>query len=73
MTETTTRKGNTTMTTTTRTPYAVDRCIELLEVLRAIYPHFETLAWEYDRMSQDGKDAADAIADIFERFGKAGQ
>tara|TARA_Y100000310_G_scaffold160498_1_gene160258 strand:- start:304 stop:495 length:192 start_codon:yes stop_codon:yes gene_type:complete len=63
MTETTTREGNTTMTTTTRTPAT--------EVVRAIYPHFETLAWEYDRMSQDGKDALDAIADIFDaKYGR---
>ncbi len=28
---------------------------------KEILPHLETLGWEYDRMSQDGKDAFDAI------------
>jgi|TARA_Y100000034_G_C6818859_1_gene368606 hypothetical protein len=64
-TPTTATKGGAMSTThtTTRTPAT--------EVLRAIRPHFEELWFEYDRMSQDGKDAMDAIGDIFE--GKAGQ
>jgi hypothetical protein len=31
-----------------------------------ILPHLENLGWEYDRMSQDGKDAFDAIEKIYE-------
>jgi len=31
------------------------------ELLHAIVPHICELAWEYDRVSSDGKDALDAI------------
>ena len=33
---------------------------------KEILPHLENLGWEYDRMSQDGKDAFDSIDKIYQ-------
>tara|TARA_B100000029_G_scaffold455373_1_gene482578 strand:+ start:9668 stop:9862 length:195 start_codon:yes stop_codon:yes gene_type:complete len=33
---------------------------------KEILPHLENLGWEYDRMSQDGKDALDSIDKIYQ-------
>jgi hypothetical protein len=40
------------------------------ELLHAIVPHIRELAYEYDRVSEDGKDALDAITDLLNGEGQ---
>lgn len=56
---------STTSTRKTQTVKGGDTITTYKELLHAIVPHITELGYEYDRVSQDGKDALDAIYAIY--------